>query len=108
MLSGRRAVAQLGSAPVWGTGGRRFKSCLPDQSKSSFCKGSGLFSMADGSGAYSRSYNQRLPDLLLGLALYGPIELRDGALLHLRNRMAVEAERRAHPFVAERFLHALR
>jgi hypothetical protein len=23
-------VAQLGSAPVWGTGGRRFKSCLPD------------------------------------------------------------------------------
>ena len=25
-----RAVAQLGSAPVWGTGGRRFKSCLPD------------------------------------------------------------------------------
>ena len=30
MFSGRRAVAQLGSAPVWGTGGRRFKSCLPD------------------------------------------------------------------------------
>ena len=28
---GDRAVAQLGSAPVWGTGGRRFKSCLPDQ-----------------------------------------------------------------------------
>ena len=27
----KRAVAQLGSAPVWGTGGRRFKSCQPDQ-----------------------------------------------------------------------------
>ena len=28
-----RAVAQLGSAPVWGTGGRRFKSCLPDHTR---------------------------------------------------------------------------
>ncbi|MEY2699569.1 MAG: hypothetical protein RIQ52_324, partial [Pseudomonadota bacterium] len=27
-----RGVAQLGSAPVWGAGGRRFKSCRPDQS----------------------------------------------------------------------------
>lgn len=26
-----RAVAQLGSAPDWGSGGRRFKSCQPDQ-----------------------------------------------------------------------------
>ena len=26
-----RGVAQPGSAPVWGTGGRRFKSCRPDQ-----------------------------------------------------------------------------
>ena len=26
-----RGVAQLGSAPEWGSGGRRFKSCLPDQ-----------------------------------------------------------------------------
>ncbi len=26
----RRAVAQLGSAPDWGSGGRRFKSCQPD------------------------------------------------------------------------------
>ncbi len=25
-----RAVAQLGSAPDWGSGGRRFKSCQPD------------------------------------------------------------------------------
>ena len=25
-----RAVAQLGSAPYWGCGGRRFKSCQPD------------------------------------------------------------------------------
>ena len=27
---GERAVAQLGSALVWGTRGRRFKSCQPD------------------------------------------------------------------------------
>ena len=27
----RRGVAQLGSAPEWGSGGRRFKSCRPDQ-----------------------------------------------------------------------------
>ena len=26
-----RAVAQLGSAPDWGSGGRRFKSCQPDR-----------------------------------------------------------------------------
>jgi hypothetical protein len=26
-----RGVAQPGSAPVWGTGGRRFKSSHPDQ-----------------------------------------------------------------------------
>jgi hypothetical protein len=26
-------VTQLGSAPVWGAGGRRFKSCRPDQIK---------------------------------------------------------------------------
>src|SRR5690606_20366433 len=26
-----RGVAQLGSAPHWGCGGRRFKSCRPDQ-----------------------------------------------------------------------------
>ena len=28
---GRRDVAQLGSAPALGAGGRRFKSCRPDQ-----------------------------------------------------------------------------
>jgi hypothetical protein len=28
-----RGVAQSGSAPGWGPGGRRFKSCLPDQQK---------------------------------------------------------------------------
>ncbi len=28
-----RGVAQLGSAPAWGAGGRRFESCLPDHSK---------------------------------------------------------------------------
>jgi hypothetical protein len=26
-----RGVAQSGSAPGWGPGGRRFKSCLPDE-----------------------------------------------------------------------------
>ena len=30
-LTKRRGVAQSGSAPGWGPGGRRFKSCLPDQ-----------------------------------------------------------------------------
>ncbi len=41
----RRGVAQPGSAPVWGTGGRRFKSSLPDHdppshASSSYCPGS--------------------------------------------------------------------
>ena len=30
-IPSQRAVAQLGSALVWGTRGRRFKSCQPDQ-----------------------------------------------------------------------------
>ena len=30
-LSMRRGVAQSGSAPQWGCGGRRFKSSHPDQ-----------------------------------------------------------------------------
>ena len=29
----QRGVAQFGSAPDWGSGGRRFKSCLSDQKK---------------------------------------------------------------------------
>jgi hypothetical protein len=29
-LAEHRGVAQSGSAPGWGPGGRRFKSCLPD------------------------------------------------------------------------------
>ena len=29
--SNHRGVAQSGSAPHWGCGGRRFKSCRPDQ-----------------------------------------------------------------------------
>src|SRR4051794_26581985 len=33
-LSAPRGVAQSGSAPGWGPGGRRFKSCLPDYKKS--------------------------------------------------------------------------
>ena len=32
-LNEPRGVAQSGSAPGWGPGGRRFKSCLPDQGK---------------------------------------------------------------------------
>ena len=28
-----RGVAQFGSAPDWGSGGRRFKSCLSDHQK---------------------------------------------------------------------------
>jgi hypothetical protein len=34
-----RAVAQLGSAPPWGGGGRGFKSRLPDQDKINSDKG---------------------------------------------------------------------
>ena len=30
IIAGPRGVAQSGSAPGWGPGGRRFKSCLPD------------------------------------------------------------------------------
>ena len=30
-LPKRRGVAQPGSAPAWGAGGRRFKSARPDQ-----------------------------------------------------------------------------
>lgn len=31
MIEHQRVVAQLGSAPDWGSGGRRFKSCQPDR-----------------------------------------------------------------------------
>jgi hypothetical protein len=34
MIDRPRGVAQSGSAPGWGPGGRRFKSCLPDVRKS--------------------------------------------------------------------------
>src|SRR4051794_31942904 len=42
-----RGVAQSGSAPGWGPGGRRFKSCLPD------------FGKALQSGAFPRSRRGR-------------------------------------------------
>ena len=32
----RRDVAQPGSATVWGTGGRKFKSCHPDEKNNHF------------------------------------------------------------------------
>ena len=35
MVTVNREVAQAGSAPGLGPGGRRFESCLPDQSKQS-------------------------------------------------------------------------
>src|SRR3954470_1611492 len=34
-----RGVAQSGSAPGWGPGGRRFKSCLPDLTKALLTRG---------------------------------------------------------------------
>src|SRR3954469_7409396 len=43
-----RGVAQSGSAPGWGPGGRRFKSCLPDYGK------------ALHSGAFPRSWMRPL------------------------------------------------
>src|SRR5690349_8125386 len=36
-----RGVAQPGSAPAWGAGGRRFKSCRPDQLEAPESGGSG-------------------------------------------------------------------
>jgi hypothetical protein len=39
----KRGVAQLGSAPVWGAGGRRFKSCLPDHLKLGWPHHPGLY-----------------------------------------------------------------
>ena len=49
-----RGVAQSGSAPGWGPGGRRFKSCLPDTGSTwkwplSQNRGSGHFARACGS-----------------------------------------------------------
>jgi hypothetical protein len=38
-LVGPRGVAQSGSAPGWGPGGRRFKSCLPDRRKALLRRG---------------------------------------------------------------------
>jgi hypothetical protein len=35
MLNNNREVAQAGSAPGLGPGGRRFESCLPDKKESS-------------------------------------------------------------------------
>ena len=43
-LKVNRGVAQSGSAPHWGCGGRRFKSCRPDQIKKAHpCLWEGLF-----------------------------------------------------------------
>src|SRR3954471_15522402 len=38
-LDSSRGVAQSGSAPGWGPGGRRFKSCLPDLTKALVIQG---------------------------------------------------------------------
>ena len=38
-ITGPRGVAQSGSAPGWGPGGRRFKSCLPDQTEAPLMAG---------------------------------------------------------------------
>src|SRR3954447_17120752 len=43
-----RGVAQSGSAPGWGPGGRRFKSCLPDVTKALV---TGAFVVSDGPSA---------------------------------------------------------
>ena len=52
MSSGHRDVAQSGSATVWGTGGRKFESCHPDEEsaralffvpKQIECKGTAFF-----------------------------------------------------------------
>jgi hypothetical protein len=39
MIAAPRGVAQSGSAPGWGPGGRRFKSCLPDVGKAPLRRG---------------------------------------------------------------------
>ena len=48
-----RGVAQSGSAPGWGPGGRRFKSCLPDRSAVG-CEGGLRISLPDG---YARIFS---------------------------------------------------
>ena len=42
-MKGKRGVAQPGSAPVLGTGGRRFESCRPDNESPLYDTYSGLF-----------------------------------------------------------------
>ena len=47
-------MAQLGSAPALGAGGRRFKSCLPDHYKSSWMLVLGLTVAEDWLGVPAR------------------------------------------------------
>ena len=62
-----REVAQLGSAPALGAGGRRFKSCLPDHSKPFEVAVSGTrvvvqFGSIPALGAGGRRFKSCLPD----------------------------------------------
>ncbi len=77
-----RAVAQLGSAPDWGSGGRRFKSCQPDVKalmRSYFHQGfvmSGDEFLLDPSGPLSRvrSRGRRRPNTLRRLWHLVPVD----------------------------------
>ena len=58
VVPGRRAVAQLGSALDWGSRGRRFKSCQPDQVRGPQIREKSLFS-----GPLSCALDQDFPIL---------------------------------------------
>ena len=54
-------MAQLGSAPVWGTGGRRFKSCWLDH----YYPGVAQLGRAPALGAGGHQFNPGHPDHVL-------------------------------------------
>ncbi len=63
-----RGVAQPGSAPHWGCGGRKFESCRPDQFRQSETDVMQKFSPAD-PGCRVRALVPRLSRMLSGLLL---------------------------------------
>src|SRR3954449_3461618 len=76
----RRGVAQSGSAPVWGTGGRRFKSGRPDQfSRTSQAE----YRQADLLERNDASANRRQWQRVVGPVAEAHAAERDGCPLHL-------------------------
>ena len=61
-MKGKRGVAQPGSAPVLGTGGRRFESCRPDNESPLYDTYSGLFVLGETSHSLANPYADNLCD----------------------------------------------